>query len=576
MAFRWEKSVLEDEKQVAALAASLNNAPEALARALVLRGIHTLESARSFFRADLSSLHDPFHLMDMEPAVTRVIEAIHQKERVLVYGDYDVDGTTAAAVMTSFLRSMGVDAFYFIPDRYKDGYGLSQTGIDLADAQGAGLVIALDCGITAHEEARYARSKHIDLIICDHHKAGEKAPEALAVLDPKREDCAYPFEELSGCGVGFKLIQAVLEQLKRDPEEGFAYLDLLAISIASDIVPLLDENRILMRAGLQRLQNQPRLGIRMLAEESELDLTACTVRDIVFGLGPRINAAGRIGDAQRAVALMLSQDEHTARGLAHALQQDNLTRRKMDQDIQAQAIRMAERQNARDNQHCFVLMDANWHLGVIGIVASRIVERFYRPTILLSENEGVLKGSARSIHGINIYHALKECEDLLITFGGHDYAAGMSLLPSQFDAFADRFNHAIGKQVSHELLKPVIHVDAPLSLDAIDERFWAILKQFEPLGPENNNPVFHGSGLEVVGNPRRIGQGGKHLKFRVKQANTAPSFDAIAFGSGDKIELLRQSMRQGIPFEMLFSVEENTWQGRTSLQLKTRDLRLPG
>ena len=575
MSFRWEMRVLEKEGQVAALAASLNNAPEALARALVLRGINTLDSAKSFFRANLSSLHDPFGLTDMEPAVARVIEAINQKERVLVYGDYDVDGTTATAVMTSFLRSMGADAFYFIPDRYKDGYGLSKTGIDLAEDQGAGLVIALDCGITAYEEAIHARSKNIDLIICDHHKAGEKAPDALAVLDPKRMDCAYPFEELSGCGVGFKLIQAVLKKLGRDPEEGFAYLDLLAISIASDIVPLLGENRILMREGLQRLQSNPRLGIQMLALESELDLSSCSVRDIVFGLGPRINAAGRIGDAQRAVALMLSQDEGTARGLAQALQKDNLTRRQWDQEIQAQAIKMAERQAARDNQHCFVLMDESWHLGVIGIVASRIVERFYKPTILLTENDGILKGSARSIHGVNIYHALKACKDLLITFGGHDYAAGMSLMPAQFEAFADRFNEAIGEQVSHELLKPVIHVDAPLRLDAIDERFWAILRQFEPLGPENTNPVFEGKELEVVGNPRRIGQGGKHLKFRVKQANTTPSFDAIAFGSGEKIEILRQSMRHATPFEMLFSVEENTWQGRTSLQLKTRDLRLP-
>ena len=584
MTYRWTYRSLEDPEVVPALQEALNDLPTPLARALALRGVTTFEEARHFFRADRADLHDPLGMADMERAADRMARAIDQGESVLVYGDYDVDGTTAAALLTDFLRTWGVDASFFIPDRYDDGYGLCRRGLDVAEERDASLVVALDCGITAHEEAAYARERGLDLIICDHHTPqttdeGVDLPDAFAVIDPKRPDDDYPFTELSGCGLGFKLVQAVLARRGDDPEAAFDYLDLLAVSTASDIVPLYGENRILMAEGLRALQRTDRPGLRALAEAADLDLADVTsTGNIVFTLGPRINAAGRMEHASTAVELLLAADHATAEPLAAELERLNRERRTIDDATEEAAVEKAERQITSRSPHALVLYDEDWHLGVIGIVASSIVERFHKPTIMLTHNGDEVKGSARSIEGINIYDALSDCADVLTQFGGHDHAAGLSLDVDDIEAFRDRFDAAVGERVTPELLTPSITVDAELDLDAIgsiDDRFWAVLQQFGPFGPANATPVFHGRNLAVVGSPRTVGSDGSHLKFEVRQREgNGATFDVIGFGMGEKLSVLERSQDEGRPLELLFSLEDNTWNGRTTLQLKARDLRL--
>lgn len=583
MTYRWTPRSLDEPDAVPRLKRALNDLPEALAHTLALRGVTTFEGARHFFRAGLDHLHDPFLMQDMDRAASRLARAIEHGERVLVYGDYDVDGTTATTLLTSFLRDRGVDAAYFIPDRYQDGYGLCERGLDSAKEQGAGLVVALDCGVTAHDEAAYARNQGLDLIICDHHKPKDSLPEATALLDPKRADCAYPFDELCGCGVGFKLVQATLDRLGEPPERAFDYLDLLAVSTAADIVPLQGENRVLLREGLRALETQPRIGFQAMARVAGFDLEGLTTGDVVFKIGPRINAAGRMKHAEQAVALLLADDMDAAQQQARELEALNKERRATDDRILDEARALAERQITSRTPHALVLHQPDWHLGVIGIVASRIVERFYKPTVMLTGEGDAVKGSARSISGVNIYDALCECEDLLTRFGGHDYAAGMTLPEANVDAFRERFNAAIGASVTPELLTPAIKVDAPLDLSevgTVNDRFWAILKQFGPFGPSNPKPVFEADDLTVAGRPRTVGRDGKHLKFSVRPhsaangATSGSAFDAIGFGMGDQLGTLKKSQQRGTPLQLLFSLEENTWNGRTTLQLKARDLRL--
>ena len=587
MTYRWTYRSLDDEGVVRQLQEALNGLPFSLARALALRGVSTFEEARHFFRANRAHLHAPEGIRDMDAAADRLSRAINQNERVLVYGDYDVDGTTAAALLTDFLRKRGVEASFFIPDRYDDGYGLCKRGLDEARDQGASLVVALDCGITAHEEAAYAREHDLDLIICDHHTPkivdGDlELPPALAVIDPKRPDDEYPFTELSGCGLGFKLVQATLDRLGEDPDAAFDYLDLLAVSTASDIVPLHGENRILMAEGLRALQQTERPGLRALADVADLTLQNVTsTGNIVFTLGPRINAAGRMDHASTAVELLLADSYSEAEPLAAELEQLNNKRRSIDDATETAAVEKAERQITSRSPHALVLYDEDWHLGVIGIVASSIVERFHKPTIMLTHNGDEVKGSARSIEGINIYDALSECADVLTQFGGHDHAAGLSLGPAAIETFRDRFDEAVGERVTPELLTPSIKVDAEIDLNtigAVDDRFWAVLKQFGPFGPANAKPVFHATNLTVAGTPRTVGSDGSHLKFNVRPRSSAngasPVFDAIGFGMGEKLSVLQQSQDQDQPFELLFSLEENTWNGETNLQLKARDLRL--
>jgi single-stranded-DNA-specific exonuclease len=585
MTYRWIYRSLDDPDVVPQLREALNDLPTPLARALALRGVTTFDEARHFFRADRAALHDPLDIADMTSAASRLARAIDEGERVLVYGDYDVDGTTATALVVDFLRTRGVDALFFVPDRYDDGYGLCRRGLDAARDRDAALVVALDCGITAHEEAAYARELGLDLIICDHHtpqteNGAVHLPEALAVIDPKRPDDDYPFTELSGCGLGFKLVQATLARRDEAPDAAFDYLDLLAVSTASDIVPLYGENRVLMAEGLRALQRTERPGLRALADAAGLDLADVTsTGNIVFTLGPRINAAGRMDHASTAVELLLAEDYAAAEPLAAELERLNKERRAIDDATEEAAVEKAERQITARSPHALVLYDEDWHLGVIGIVASSIVERFHKPAILLTHNGDEVKGSARSIEGINIYDALSDCADVLTQFGGHDHAAGLSLAVDDIETFRDRFDAAVGERVTPELLTPSISVDAEIDLDvigAVDDRFWAVLQQFGPFGPANAKPVFHARDLAVAGTPRTVGSDGSHLKFEVRQRDSTdgPVYDVIGFGMGEKLSVLERSRNDGRPLELLFSLEENTWKGRTSLQLKARDLRL--
>jgi len=586
MTYRWTYRSLDDPAVVPTLQEALNDLPPSLARALALRGVRSFEEARHFFRADRDALHNPLDMADMPAAADRVAQAVDRGERVLVYGDYDVDGTTAATLVTDFLRGRGVEASFFIPDRYDDGYGLCERGFDAAVDRGADLVIALDCGITAHAEAEYAREQGLDLIICDHHTpqlhddGTVDLPDALAVIDPKRPDDDYPFTELCGCGLGFKLVQATLDRLGDAPDQAFDYLDLLGIATASDIVPLYGENRVLMAEGLRALQRSERTGLRALADAADLTLGDVTsTGNIVFTIGPRINAAGRMEHASTAVELLLAESYTEAEPLAAELERLNRERRTIDSATEEEAVEKAERQITSRSPHALVLYDEDWHLGVIGIVASSIVERFHKPTIMLTHNGEAVKGSARSIEGINIYNALTDCADVLTQFGGHDHAAGMSLPVDNIEAFRDRFNEAVGERVTPELLQPSIKVDAEIDLTdigSIDDRFWAVLQQFGPFGPANARPVFHATDLAVAGSPRTVGGDGSHLKFEVRPRADAngPVYDVIGFGMGEKLSVLERSQNEDRPLELLFSLEDNTWRGNTTLQFKARDLRL--
>ncbi|MEM6645490.1 MAG: single-stranded-DNA-specific exonuclease RecJ [Bacteroidota bacterium] len=576
MKYRWEFRSCDATDTIHRLQRDLNDLPEPLARSLVLRGIETFDQARHYFRPSPEHLHDPFLMQDMDAAADRVLEAIGRQERVLVYGDYDVDGTTATTLMVSFLRMQGLEVTFFIPHRFEHGYGLCEAGFDAAAAFGATLVVALDCGITAVEQAEYAKSKGIDLIICDHHKPKETLPDAVAVLDPKRADCPYPFKELTGCGLGFKLAQAVLQRQAQPMEEAFQYLDLVAISTASDIVPLNGENRVLMREGLRRLQRQPRLGLRTIAEHANVDLSTCATRQIVFTVGPRINAAGRLGSAHLAVDLMLADDPAEADRLAQQLEAMNSERRLIDQETLAEALRQAELQLTSKTRHALVLHQPHWHQGVVGIVASRIVEQFYKPAVMLTSYEGGVKGSARSIEGVSIFQALTECQDLLNAFGGHDYAAGVSLDEAKVPEFRERFDAAVGKRIQPEMLYPIIHIDAKVDVSSIDGRFWSVLKQFAPFGPDNKTPIFMADDLQVVGRPRKVGQDGAHLKFRVRSTAAPQSvpMEVIGYRMRASFNALQESWYRGQPLELLFSVQENHWRGQTTLQLRARDLRL--
>ncbi len=576
MTYRWTLRPVENEAAVGEIARRLNDLPDALARALLLRGVDSFDAARRFFRPTLDGVHDPFLMRDMDAAADRLAEAVARKQRVMVYGDYDVDGTTSAAMLTLFLRELGVEATYFVPNRFKHGYGLCNAGLDEALERGASLVVAVDCGITAHAEAAYARTLGLDLVICDHHTALDTVPDAVAVLDPKRPDCAYPFTGLSGCGVGYKLMQATLERLGLPAERAHPYLDLLAVSIAADIVPIVGENRILMHAGLARLATAPRLGLLALAEATGVDLAACSTSHVVFALGPRINAAGRLGDAGRAVDLMMADDPALARRLAGDLDLLNRQRQELDRNTLAEAVAEAEAHVEAHDPFALVLHGPRWHSGVIGIVASRIVERFHRPAVLLTGEGDVARGSARSVEGVSIYDALAQCQDLLIGFGGHHAAAGVSLPAENLPAFREALGAAVGARLSPEQREPEIALDAALDLaeitGGVGGRFWQVLRQFGPFGPENPKPVFWGRDLRVVGEPKAVGKDQSHLRLRVAQNGGGP-YTVIGFGLAERLGVVKESARTGRPLELAFNVEENTWNGRTELQLKAKDVR---
>ena len=572
---RWTLREVEDEAVVDQIAADLNALPHALARSLALRGVRSFDDAHTFFRPALGRLHDPGRMRDMDRAVERVARAIRGGERVLVYGDYDVDGTTSTAMMTTFLRGQGLDVSFFIPNRFEHGYGLGEAGIDAAVERGAALIVALDCGITAIDEAAYAKSRGLDLVICDHHTAGDVLPDAVAVLDPKRPDCDYPFKGLSGCGVGFKLIQGVLAELGLPPEEAWPFLDLVAVSTACDIVPMVGENRVLMRAGLKQLVERPRLGLTLLADKAGVDLEACSASKMVFQIGPRINAAGRIADASLAAELLATTDPVEGRRLVDEIEGLNIRRRELDRATRDEAFALAEEQMAHDPL-ALVVYKPGWHPGVIGITASRVAEHFHRPTVLMTSNGGTsrAKGSARSVQGISIYDALAHCADLLDRFGGHAFAAGLALPIDRVDEFRRRMQDAVGLAVSDADLVPEVEIDAHLHLSDVTPRFWSVLKQFGPHGPDNLRPVFWGQGLRVVGQPSRVGAEKQHLRLRVAQREGGATFPVIGFGLGEHYGAALTSVRRGRPLDLAFQVDENTWNGRTTLQLKAQDLRV--
>lgn len=576
MAYRWTLRPA-DEAAAARLAADLNDLPPALARALVLRGIPDLDTARRFFRDGLSVEHDPFLMADMDRAADRLAEAITRGERVLVYGDYDVDGVTSTAMMTDFLRREGVETTFFIPHRFEHGYGLNAAGMDAAVARGASLVVALDCGITGHAEALYARDLGLDLVIADHHQPGDTLPEATAVLDPMRADCAYPFKGLSGCGVGYKLIRATLARLGRDPNEAHAYLDLLAISTAADIVSVSGENRVLMREGLARLATTPRLGLHALARLAGKDLASVTTSDIVFGLGPRINAAGRMGSAEPAAELLLADDPAEAQRLADLLEAANAQRRTRNQLMQAEAFQEAEAFTRDSVPMALVLHRPTWHGGLLGIVAARIAETYSRPTVLLAGQGPLLRGSARSVGGVSIYDALAACGPVLDHFGGHHAAAGVGVSLDQLDTFRAALDEAVAAVASPDDLVPELALDADLPLAQLDgglnSRFWAILRQFEPFGPDNPKPVFRATDV-AVREARRIGKDRTHLKLSVESVAGSDAYSVIGFGLGEHAEALEAAGRAGRPVELAFQIEENHFRNTVSLQLDAKDVRI--
>ncbi len=535
-----------------------------LAQLLVQRGVTSFEDAKTFFRPSLEHLHNPFLMLDMEKAIDRINEAMMNNEKILIYGDYDVDGTTSVALVYSFLKKQYPNLDYYIPDRYKEGYGISVQGIDWAKKNNFKLVIALDCGIKAIDKIDYANSLGVDFIICDHHLPGDKIPAAVAVLDPKRMDCNYPYEELSGCGIGFKLLQAYAQRHQIPFEELIPYLDLVVVSIASDIVPITGENRTLAFFGLKLLNDSPREGLKALLESS-VSKKEITISDIVFIIGPRINAAGRIDDARNAVKLLLSESRHTAGNNAELLNQKNTERRQFDMDITKEALAILEEDEIFTHRKSTVLFREYWHKGVIGIVASRLMETHYKPTIILTESNGLASGSARSIAGYDIYSAIKECSDLLEQFGGHMYAAGLTMKLSNVEKFIERFEEVVSSTIDVTLLTPEITIDEEIRLKDITPSFYNILKQFAPFGPENMKPVFVTRNLRDTGYSRIVGN--DHLKVSLKD-DEKYSGNGIAFGMARFEELIRKDA-----VDIVYTIEENEWRQEVRIDLMIKDIK---
>lgn len=568
---RWIFADPPDADVVQTLAKEIN-VPESIAKVLVFRGIRDYDRAKEYFRPTLSLLHDPGLLDDLDRAVTRILDALKAEEPFFVFGDYDVDGTNGAAMLYLFLQELGGRVEYYIPDRMKEGYGISRQGIDHAVDIGVRVFIAIDCGITAVDQVDYANERGLDVIICDHHEAGQTLPRALALLDPIKPGDTYPFKPLSGCGVGFKLVQGIARALGR--EEMIApYLDFVAMASTADIVPLNGENRTLVKLGLQAINTTPRPGIKALIDMAGLKQGQITTGQIVFALAPRINAVGRLGDAMRAVRLLTCDDPAEARDLAQVLEDENKNRRKIDEDTFADAQQLAEQCFDIEADPAIVLHQEHWHPGVVGIVASRMVERYYKPSIMMATVDGVAKGSARSVSGFDIYEALKRCEDKILQFGGHKYAAGLTVEIERLEEFREAFNAAVKDLMAEELKTPEIKIDLELSLTDITPRFIKILREFAPFGPSNTRPTFLTRGLEVTGTPRIVGR--NHLRFRVRQ--NGASFDAIGFGLGEMLTRVPQGRRD---LECVYTVEENEWRspsGNKSSdpvpQLKIKDLR---
>ncbi|WP_300433757.1 single-stranded-DNA-specific exonuclease RecJ [Christiangramia sp.] len=560
---RWTLKPKPDSITVNALAEKLGIGVP-VARLLVQRGITSFEEAKKFFRPDLKDLHDPFLMKDMEKAVERIEKAIENDQNIMIYGDYDVDGTTSVALMSSFLKFRYQNVTTYIPDRYEEGYGVSYQGIAYAEDNDIHLIIALDCGIKAIEKVAYAKKKGIDFIICDHHRPGTEIPDAVAVLDPKREDCTYPYDELCGCGVGFKLIQAITQKNNEPEEILLPYLDLVATAIGADIVPITGENRILAYHGLYVINVAPRRGIQsLLGDRKNVSIT-----DVVFIVAPRINAAGRMKHGLHAVNLLTEEDEAVSAKYAEEIETYNTDRRSADKTITEEArqqiIRLKEEERITT-----VVYDENWHKGVIGIVASRLTETWYRPTLVFTKSGEKLAASARSVKGFDVYEALESCKDYIEQFGGHKYAAGLTLMESEYLNFKQKFEEVVSGSIDRNLLTPEISIDAELSLKDITPKFYRILKQFAPFGPGNMSPVFISRGLTDTGFGKCVGEEKSHLKCQVQQEKGGPAFDVIGFNLGGKLKIIGD----GKKFDAVYSLDENTWNGNTKIQLKLKDIR---
>ena len=563
MNFNWKKKPLPDPNISQSLQKELGVSP-IIADLLVQRGISNFQLAKQFFRPDLQQLHDPFVMQDMDKAIARVELAIEQGHKILVYGDYDVDGTTSVAMMYIFLQQFSTKVSYYIPDRYKEGYGVSFQGIDYAHENNFSLIISLDCGIKAIDKIEYANKKGIDFIICDHHRPGKKIPKAVAVLDPKRIDCDYPYKELSGCGVGFKLIQAYCIKNEIPFDKIYHLLDLLVVSIAADIVPITGENRILAYYGLQQINDNARPGLKALIEQSNRKKDELLINDIVFGIAPRINAAGRIDHANKAVELLVETDFQQAKKLSQTIETNNLIRKELDQFITTEAL-----SQVKPEKKSTVVFNENWHKGVIGIVASRIIENFYKPTIVLTESNGFLVGSARSVVGFDIYEAIDQCSHLLDRFGGHKYAAGLSLKKENLNDFVQLFEKVVKERISSEQLTPEIVIDRELAFNQIDLKTYRIIKQMEPFGPGNNRPTFVTTNVFDSGFGKLIGKENNHLKLHLKNEKSNNSIDAIGFGMFYKKDLIEDEKC----FDVCYNLDLNQWNGNANLQLRLKDMK---
>lgn len=565
---RWHLEEEPDYNKILALSDSLN-IPGVLAKLLIQRGITNFFEAKEYFRPTLDTLHDPFLMNGMEEASIRVINAITNNEKICVYGDYDVDGTCSAALMYLFLKELGADVEVYIPNRLTEGYGVSINSIDGFAEKGVTLLITVDCGITAVEEVAHAKTKGIDTVICDHHQPKEELPDAVAVLDPLKPGCNYPFKYLSGAGVAFKLARAVGYRIGKK-ELPMQYLDLVALAGAADIVPLLDENRVLVREGLEIINKNPRPGILALIRVARLEPGDLSAGKIVFTIAPRINAVGRLGDAQRAVELFTTKDYDEAKRLAQILEEENLERRKIDEATFSHAVNRVEQSVDFENDLGIVLHGDEWHPGVIGIVASRLVEKYYRPSVMLSTIDGVAKGSARSISGFNIYEALERCQDLLLQFGGHAAAAGLAIEINKVDEFRERFNNILKEKLQGSDILPVIKIDTKISLSDITPKFIRVLDQFSPFGPGNMRPVFLAEGVRIANIPRIVGT--NHLLASFKQDGHDKVFDAIGFNLG---AYLNEIEKNGKLVDIVFTIEKIMKDGRAYPQLRLRDIHFP-
>lgn len=561
---RWNLKPKPDSHKVKHISDVLG-VDDVVATLLVQRGIETFEEAKSFFRPSLDDLHDPYLMKDMDKAVIRIEKAIANGENILVFGDYDVDGTTAVSLVSSYLRSYYPNVATYIPDRYKEGYGVSNAGIDFADDNGCSLIIALDCGIKSIDKVAYANEKGIDFIICDHHRPGDTLPDAIAVLDPKREDCSYPYDELCGCGVGFKLIQALGLNRGQTINDFIPYLDLVATAIAADIVPITGENRVLAKFGLEVINTFPRPGIKALIQN--VKKPTLTISDVVFIIAPRINAAGRIKHGNYAVELLTEFNLEQAEEFASQIEDLNADRKDLDKLITAEALKQIER-NSDQDKFTTVVYQEDWHKGVIGIVASRLIETYYRPTLVFTKSGDKLAASARSVKDFDVYNALEACAEHLEQFGGHMYAAGLTLLEDQYPLFRAKFEAVVEETIDPELLIPEVSIDAEIELNDITPKFHRLLQQFEPFGPGNMSPVFMSRNLKDTGFGKPIGADATHLRLFVKQEDS-DGFAAIGFGLANKMEVACS----GEPFDAAYSIDENVWNGQTSLQLRLRDIK---